>query len=51
MTPKKDTPAKGESKDYRRIPDTLNNVVKAVLNTPPRKPGEWKYLKRKREKS
>ena len=26
------------------IPDTLENVAKAVLNTPPRKRNEWKFI-------
>ena len=29
-----------------RIPDTAENVLRAVLATPPRKPDGWKYLKR-----
>ena len=31
------------------IPDTLDNVVDAVLSTPPKKQGEWKYLKNHKE--
>lgn len=31
------------------IPDTPENVAKAVLNTPPRKPDEWEYMKRGHE--
>ena len=27
------------------IPDTLENVAKAVLSTPPKKRGEWQFLK------
>ena len=26
------------------IPDTLENVAKAVLNTKPKKRGEWKFI-------
>ena len=26
------------------IPDTLENVIDAVLNTPPRKRSEWKFI-------
>ena len=26
------------------IPDTLENVAKAVLTTPPRKRNEWKFI-------
>lgn len=29
------------------IPDTLENVMDAVLSTPPKKRGEWKYLQSK----
>ena len=29
-----------------RIPDSAENVLRAVLATPPRKPDGWKYLKR-----
>ena len=28
-----------------RIPDTPENVAKAVLNTPPKREDEWQYLK------
>ena len=28
------------------IPDTAENIAKAILTTPPKKPGEWKYLKK-----
>ena len=28
------------------IPDTLEKVARAVLNTPPKKRDEWKYLKK-----
>ena len=28
------------------IPDTLENVMDAVLSTPPKKRGEWKYLQK-----
>lgn len=31
------------------IPDTLENVAKAVLNTPPKKTHEWKYLQRHKQ--
>lgn len=33
-----------------QIPDTPENVAKAVLNTPPKKKDEWEYLKRKNTK-
>ena len=29
------------------IPDTLENVMDAVLSTPPKKRGEWRYLQSK----
>lgn len=28
------------------IPDTLENIAKAVLSTPPKKEHEWEYLKK-----
>ena len=28
------------------IPDTLENVARAVLNTPPKKRDEWDFIKR-----
>ena len=30
------------------IPDTLENVAKALVRTPPKKPHEWKFMKRER---
>lgn len=32
------------------IPDTPENVIDAVLNTPPRKRDEWKFVQEKRAK-
>ena len=29
------------------IPDTPENVAKAILSTPPKKADEWEYLKEK----
>ena len=29
-----------------KIPDTAENVAKAILNTPPKTKSEWRYLKR-----
>lgn len=29
-----------------KIPDTPENIAKAVLNTPPKKADEWRYLKK-----
>ena len=29
-----------------KIPDTPKNIIKAVLNTPPKKANEWRYNKR-----
>ena len=26
------------------IPDTPENIMKAILNTPPKDPDEWRYL-------
>jgi len=33
------------------IPDTPENVAKAVLSTPPKSPKDWKFLKLKGKKS
>ena len=33
------------------IPDTPENVVKAILSTPPKSPTDWKFLKLKGKKS
>ena len=33
------------------IPDTPENVLKALLRTPPKKRDEWKYLKDETEPS
>ena len=27
------------------IPDTPKNIMRSILNTPPKKRGEWDYLK------
>ena len=27
------------------IPDTAENIAKAILSTPPKKPHEWKFMK------
>ena len=29
-----------------RIPDTPENVARALLNAPPKKPAEWNYLRK-----
>ena len=34
-----------------RIPDTPENVVRAILNTPLKKNDEWEYMKRQKNKS
>ena len=28
------------------IPDTPENIARIILNTPPKKPHEWRYLQR-----
>lgn len=41
-------PARGrpiEKEMPEPIPDTLENIAKAVLSTPPKNEEEWKYLK------
>ena len=32
------------------IPDPLENVIDAVVSTPPRKPSEWRFLQEHEEK-
>ena len=32
------------------IPDTPENIAKAFLNTPPKKPDEWGYMQRLHDK-
>ena len=32
-----------------QIPDTPENVAKAMMRTPPRKADEWKYLQKREE--
>lgn len=38
-----------KKRDYSKlpdpIPDTPENIIRAVLETPPKKIGEWRYLK------
>ena len=29
-----------------QIPDTPENVARALLNTPPKKPAEWEHLRK-----
>lgn len=31
-----------------RIPDTPENVARALLNIPPKKPAEWEHLRKQR---
>ena len=33
-----------------RIPDTPENIARAVLTTPPKKDNEWEYMKRHNQK-
>ena len=33
-----------------RIPDTPENIARAVLNTPPKKADGWRYLKTRDKK-
>ena len=30
----------------KRIPDTPENVARALLNAPPKKPAEWEHLRK-----
>ena len=32
------------------IPDTLESVIDAVVSTPPRKPGEWRFMQEHEKK-
>ena len=32
-----------------RIPDTPENIMRALVSTPPKKDGEWDYLKQARK--
>ena len=41
--PKRGRPAKRVVAE--RIPDTPENIARALLGTPPKKAHEWKYLK------
>ena len=44
------TPKRGPGRPPKpmpeRIPDTPDNVARAVLNTPPKSKGAWDYLKK-----
>ena len=31
---------------FERIPDSADNIAKAVLVTKPKKAGEWKYMRK-----
>lgn len=33
-----------EKRTLEPIPDTPDNIMRAVLATPPKRAGEWKYL-------
>ena len=41
----KDRPAEPKTV-FERIPDTAENIAKAVLATKPRKAKDWEYMKR-----
>ena len=32
----------------QKIPDSHKNIVKAILNTPPKKPDEWRYMQKRK---
>ena len=34
----------------QEIPDSPENIMKALLSTPPKKPGEWRYEQEHRER-
>ena len=43
MTKKKVTKKYNKLVMPDKIPDTPKNIIKAVFNTPTKKPNEWKY--------
>ena len=46
--------ARGRPKELtmpEQIPDTPENVARAVLATPPKKPEEWAYLKEREQQA
>ena len=45
-TPKRQRGRPVELEMPELIPDTAENIARALLNTPPKKEGEWDYLKR-----
>ena len=50
MSTKRKQPKRGRGRPVTRpepeqIPDSAENVLRAVLATPPQKPDGWKYLK------
>lgn len=49
-TQKKKGPGRPPLEMPEPIPDTLENVAWAVLNTPPKKKWEWKFMQEKKSK-
>ena len=45
---KSDQPAVVDDNLIPGIPDTLENVARALVKAPPKKPHEWKFLKREK---
>ena len=50
MTDQEDKPKRGRGRPVEKpiadqIPDTPENIMRAVLETPPKREDEWKYLK------
>lgn len=48
-TPKRRRGRPVELKMPQPIPDTAENIARAMLNTPPKKEDEWDYLKQTKD--
>jgi hypothetical protein len=44
---KPDEPATVDDNLIPGIPDTLENVARALVKTPPKKPHEWKFIQKR----
>ena len=41
---------KGTADMPEQIPDSPENIMRAVLSTPPRKSGEWKFMQERKQR-